>query len=67
MHSMPGARKGLAEIRPKRRIHFDDKYVKCSCLNIYTRRYHFVDMLQRICGTRYSPESLTRLEVPGNP
>ena len=26
-----------------------------------------VYMLQRICGTRYSPESLTRSENPGNP
>ena len=24
-------------------------------------------MLQRICGTKYSPESLTRLENMGNP
>ena len=26
-----------------------------------------VYILERICGTRYSPESLTRLENPGNP
>ena len=41
--------------------HVEPKMIREQTLN------QSVYMLQRICGTRYSPESLTHLENPGNP
>ena len=49
-------------------INYWSKVQKCA--NIQARKLDWIlvlCMLQRICGTRYSPESLTRLENPGNP
>ena len=42
------------------------KYIYIQVSFIYTHMY-IIYMLQRICGNRYFPESLTRSENPGNP